>query len=434
MAATIAVVPVPLTRPVKVVAPVPPFPTAKVPVTPLVNGNPVAFVNTPEEGVPNAGVVNVGLVNVLLVKVSVPASVVKVPVVGKVTFVVAVVVNVVAKAPEVVKLPPKVIVLPVLSTPVPPLTPKIMPVTFDALPLIFPVTFEPDTAVIFASVTEASDKSDVAIVPSKIFALVTASAANLAVLIAELLITGAAAVVPAPPKSPANCTFPLTFTVASGAPADTLLVTNSVVASLVELSFANWVIPVVPVGKLGVPVKVGEAKGAFKSKAVCAALEIGLLKSDVLSTFPNPTSPFTIPVGVVMEGLDKLLLVKVSVPASVAKVPVVGKVKFVVAVVVNVVAKAPEVVKLPPNVIVLPVLSTPVPPLAPGNVPVTPVLNGNPVAFVNTPEAGVPKAGAVNVGLVNVLLVKVSAPPSVAKVPVVGKVTFVVAVVVSVVA
>ena len=126
MAATIAVVPVPLTRPVKVVAPVPPFPTAKVPVTPLVNGNPVAFVNTPDTGVPKAGVVNVGLVNVLLVKVSTPAKVAKVPVVGKVKFVVAVVVSVVAKLPDVVKsfpveiLPPRVIVFPVLSTPVPP--------------------------------------------------------------------------------------------------------------------------------------------------------------------------------------------------------------------------------------------------------------------------------------------------------------------------
>ena len=68
--------------------------------------------------------------------------------------------------------------------------------------------------------------------------------------------------------------------------------------------------------------------------------------------------------------------------------------------------------------IVLPVLSTPVPPFAPGNVPVTPLVNGNPVTFVNTPEAGVPNAGVVNVGLVNVLLVKVSVPAKVAKVPV----------------
>ena len=62
-----------------VVEPVPPFAIGKVPVTPDVNGKPVAFVNTPEAGVPNAGAVKVGLVNVLLVKVSVPAKVAKVP-------------------------------------------------------------------------------------------------------------------------------------------------------------------------------------------------------------------------------------------------------------------------------------------------------------------------------------------------------------------
>lgn len=41
---------------------------------------------------------------------------------------------------------------------------------------------------------------------------------------------------------------------------------------------------------------------------------------------------------------------------------------------------------------------TPVPPLATGKVPVTPVVKGKPVALVNTPEAGVPNAGVVNEG------------------------------------
>jgi len=84
----------------------------------------VALVNVTDVGVPK-----IGLVNVLFVKVSVPARVANVPVVGSVTFVKAVVVKVVAKAPEVVKLPavdklpPKVIVFPVLATPVPPYWP-----------------------------------------------------------------------------------------------------------------------------------------------------------------------------------------------------------------------------------------------------------------------------------------------------------------------
>ena len=57
-----------------------------------------------------------------------------------------------------------------------------------------------------------------------------------------------------------------------------------------------------------VPVKVGEAKSAFKFKdastllmlafkfrAVCVAVEIGLLASDVLSALPKPTIPFEMP-------------------------------------------------------------------------------------------------------------------------------------------
>ena len=45
-------------------------------------------------------------------------------------------------------------------------------------------------------------------------------------------------------------------------------------------------------------------------------------------------------------------------------------------------------------------LVTPVPPLATGSVPVTPVVRGSPVALVNTTDVGVPKTGVVRVGLV----------------------------------
>jgi len=48
--------------PVLLVTPVPPLETGKVPVTPVVSGNPVHEVNSPESGVPNAGVTKVGLV------------------------------------------------------------------------------------------------------------------------------------------------------------------------------------------------------------------------------------------------------------------------------------------------------------------------------------------------------------------------------------
>jgi hypothetical protein len=45
-------------------------------------------------------------------------------------------------------------------------------------------------------------------------------------------------------------------------------------------------------------------------------------------------------------------------------------------------------------------LATPVPPLATGKIPVTPVVSGSPMAFVKVPEVGVPSAGVTSVGLV----------------------------------
>ncbi len=58
----------------------------------------------------------------------------------------------------------------------------------------------------------------------------------------------------------------------------------------------------------------------------------------------------------------------------------------------------------------------PVPPLAIGSAPVTPVDNGKPVAAVKTNVVGVPKFGVVSIGEVNVLFVNVSVPAIVAKV------------------
>ena len=51
-----------------------------------------------------------------------------------------------------------------------------------------------------------------------------------------------------------------------------------------------------------VPVKVGFARGAFKSNAACVAVEMGLAASEVLFTLPKPTMvavmPPTVPVKV----------------------------------------------------------------------------------------------------------------------------------------
>ena len=59
------------------------YPTEFVPST-------VQLLKVPEVGVPRTGVVSVGEVRVLFVRVSEPAKVANVPVVGKVTFVVPV--------------------------------------------------------------------------------------------------------------------------------------------------------------------------------------------------------------------------------------------------------------------------------------------------------------------------------------------------------
>ena len=49
----------------------------------------------------------------------------------------------------------------------------------------------------------------------------------------------------------------------------------------------------------------------------------------------------------------------------------------------------------------------PVPPLATGKVPVTPVVRGSPVTFVSVPEVGVPRIGVTKVGLVDSTLLPV---------------------------
>ncbi|MDO9155318.1 MAG: hypothetical protein Q7U17_00500, partial [Sediminibacterium sp.] len=115
----------------------------------------------------------------LLVKVSVPANVESVPVVGKVTFVAPVEVSVVAKDPAVVKspavttFPPSVIVLPVFATPFPPFAPRTIPVTFAAVPVILPVTFPVKLAVIFpAEKSPAASLKTIVLILFKLVAVV----------------------------------------------------------------------------------------------------------------------------------------------------------------------------------------------------------------------------------------------------------------------
>jgi len=69
-----------------------------------------------------------------------------------------------------------------------------------------------------------------------------------------------------------------------------------------------------------------------------------------------------VPVVLVTVNPLTVLPVRDSVPASVASVPVVGRVTVVAAPSVKVSAYAPLVVRFPPRVMVFPVLATPVPP------------------------------------------------------------------------
>ena len=93
--------------------------------------------SVPDDGVPRTGVVRVGEVRVLLVKVSVPANVDNVPVVGSVTPVPAVTVKVVAKLPEIVN-----VLAALFATPVPPeaagsAEPRVKEVKYEAASTTF---------------------------------------------------------------------------------------------------------------------------------------------------------------------------------------------------------------------------------------------------------------------------------------------------------
>lgn len=84
----------------------------------------------------------------------------------------------------------------------------------------------------------------------------------------------------------------------------------------------------------------------------------------------NVVAPFEVkvvkaPVPLVVEPILEesiVLFVRLSDPAKVARVPVVGRVTPVVPVEVKVIALAPDVTRLPPRVMVLAPLFTPVPP------------------------------------------------------------------------
>jgi len=209
-------------------------------------------------------------------------------------------------------LPPRLIVLVPLFTPVPPNCPAIAcvkaTVPSNGLPYIF------IGAASFVVVLELPAKAAVIILALKL-PLPSLFTKVFAVLLAVAAAISAAIVVIVEEFTP-----PILLEEAV-----ILDRTNAAVATSVLLAASEGVVAV------GVPVKVGDE----------------------------------------IVGDTIVLFVKVSVPAKVDKVPVVGKVIFVAPVLVNVVLKLPAVVKslavkiLPPRVIVLPELLTPVPPYCP---------------------------------------------------------------------
>ena len=173
--------------------------------------------------------------------------------------------------------------------PVPPFATATIPDTFVALPVTVPVRF-PVTSPITLPVCKPIEFA--LIVPAlklPLPSLLTTAFAKFAFVAVPKAFTVAAilsfvfpptlittGLLALPPRSLANIIFPLVVVVASATElvmepeaSAKALATYAVVANLVLLSFNACVTPVAPVGKTGSPVKVGEAKFAFKSNAVC---------------------------------------------------------------------------------------------------------------------------------------------------------------------
>ena len=170
-----------------------------------------------------------------------------------------------------------------MDVPVPPLAMVTMPVILVAFPVKFPANapFASRLTMLFAKFEFVA-----------LLAKLTPATISSFVFPPTVITVGLAAV---PPKSPANKILPLFVVVASAtelviepeASAKALAI-YSVVASFVLLSLSACVTATAPVGKTGIPVKVGEFKFAFKSSAVCCAVLTGLLASLVLSINPIP--------------------------------------------------------------------------------------------------------------------------------------------------
>ena len=216
-----------------------------------------------------------------------------------------------------------------------------------------PVIFDAETVAIFASVTFASNIFEVVIFPSAIFEVVIFPSAIFEVVIFAsktlFVVTALSAIVNTvePVTSPVWVAFdinplyklfgalspvfipdrfptalfasiafviaPLAIDVAFPTLVTTPVkfafvefaaITNAVVAKAVVLSPAVWVTPIVPVGKLGVPEKIGEAKFAFNTKLVVTSEVFAFVAN--AGTVGNAAVPPKSPVNCILPFVDAL--------------------------------------------------------------------------------------------------------------------------------
>jgi hypothetical protein len=143
-------------------------------------------------------------------------------------------------------------------------------------------------------------------------------------------------------------------------------------------------VPVTPV-VIGRPVQLVNVPDVGVPKT--GVTSVGLVDKTL---FPDPVDVVT-PVPPFNTGKVPVTPVVIGRPVQLVKVPEVGVPRTGVTRVGVFASTTPPV---PVDAVV-----EPVPPLATGRVPVTPVVKGSPVALVNTAADGVPRAGVVSVGL-----------------------------------
>ncbi len=185
-----------------------------------------------------------------------------------------------------------------------------------------------------------------------------------------------------------------------------LLVSVSLPARVVSVPVVGIVTLVMPVAVSVIAKPPEVAKPAANDKFPARSMVLLLLftlnvrmRCEFSPESEASTSSLTLPVSlmprataVLMLGAVSVLLVSVSMPVNVARVPVVGSVTFVAPVAVSVVANAPEVMRE------LPV----------ANVSVAPTAGAVMVTLLIEVAVAAPRAGAVSTGAVSVLLVSVS--------------------------